>query len=114
MTEERICSVGDVPPGEARAFALGNLAIAVVRIAVPIRPLEEGFHVNRAWLLSLAIVLNEARTVEVVSVIGSNFRVASVMMPSIPSEPTISDVRLNPTTFFSTFPPNTLAVSCAP
>ena len=32
MIEERICSVGDVPPGEARAFALGNLAIAVVRI----------------------------------------------------------------------------------
>jgi len=32
MTEERICSIGDVPPGEARAFALGNLAIAVVRI----------------------------------------------------------------------------------
>ena len=32
MTEERICSVGDVPPGEARAFALGNLDIAVVRI----------------------------------------------------------------------------------
>jgi len=32
MTEERICSVGDVPPGEARAFTLGNLAIAVVRI----------------------------------------------------------------------------------
>ena len=32
MIEERICSVGDVPPGSARAFALGNLAIAVVRI----------------------------------------------------------------------------------
>ena len=32
MTEERICGVADVPPGQARAFALGNLAIAVVRI----------------------------------------------------------------------------------
>ncbi len=30
--EERICSVTDVPPGEARKFTLGRLEIAVVRI----------------------------------------------------------------------------------
>jgi len=32
MIEERICSVGDVPPGSARAFALGKLGVAVVRL----------------------------------------------------------------------------------
>ena len=32
MMEERICSVGDVPSGEARRFVLGNLTLAVVRI----------------------------------------------------------------------------------
>ena len=32
MMEERICSVGDVPSGEARQFVLGNLTLAVVRI----------------------------------------------------------------------------------
>jgi 3-phenylpropionate/trans-cinnamate dioxygenase ferredoxin component len=32
MTEERLCAVDDVPPGEARRFDLGRLRIAVVRI----------------------------------------------------------------------------------
>ena len=32
MTEERICSVADVEPGQARRFTLGALDIAVVRI----------------------------------------------------------------------------------
>jgi 3-phenylpropionate/trans-cinnamate dioxygenase ferredoxin subunit len=32
VTEERICSVTDVEPGEAKRFELGRLAIAVVRI----------------------------------------------------------------------------------
>lgn len=32
MLEERLCAVGDVPPGEARRFQLGDLAVAVVRI----------------------------------------------------------------------------------
>jgi 3-phenylpropionate/trans-cinnamate dioxygenase ferredoxin subunit len=30
--EERICSVHDIEPGQARKFTLGNLDIAVVRI----------------------------------------------------------------------------------
>jgi 3-phenylpropionate/trans-cinnamate dioxygenase ferredoxin subunit len=29
---ERICAVGDLAPGEARAFELGRLKVAVVRI----------------------------------------------------------------------------------
>jgi 3-phenylpropionate/trans-cinnamate dioxygenase ferredoxin component len=32
VTEERLCSIDDVPPGEARRFDLGRLRIAVVRI----------------------------------------------------------------------------------
>lgn len=32
MTEERLCSVGDVAPGEAKRFDLGALRLAVVRI----------------------------------------------------------------------------------
>ena len=32
MMEERICSVADVEPGQARRFTLGSLDIAVVRI----------------------------------------------------------------------------------
>jgi 3-phenylpropionate/trans-cinnamate dioxygenase ferredoxin subunit len=32
MLEERVCSVTDVPDGEARRFDLGDLSIAVVRI----------------------------------------------------------------------------------
>lgn len=32
MSEERLCSVGDVAPGEAKRFDLGALRIAVVRI----------------------------------------------------------------------------------
>ena len=32
MMEERLCSVNDVPSGEARQFVLGNLTLAVVRI----------------------------------------------------------------------------------
>lgn len=32
MMEERICSVGEVPSGEARRFDLGNLRVCVVRI----------------------------------------------------------------------------------
>ena len=46
-----------------------------------------------------------ARTVEVASGIGSSFSVASVMIPSIPSEPHIKPVRSKPTTFFTVFPP---------
>jgi 3-phenylpropionate/trans-cinnamate dioxygenase ferredoxin subunit len=30
--EERVCSVGDLAPGEARRFELGDLKIALVRI----------------------------------------------------------------------------------
>ena len=30
--EERVCGVGDVAPGEAKRFVLGNLVLAVVRI----------------------------------------------------------------------------------
>jgi signal transduction histidine kinase len=47
------------PGGSARQsagpYAEGQL-MAAVRISVPMRPLEEGFHVNRAWLLTLALV----------------------------------------------------------
>ena len=32
MTLERVCSISDVADGEARAFILGDLEIAVVRI----------------------------------------------------------------------------------
>jgi 3-phenylpropionate/trans-cinnamate dioxygenase ferredoxin subunit len=32
MLEERVCSVTDVPDGEARRFDLGRLSIALVRI----------------------------------------------------------------------------------
>jgi 3-phenylpropionate/trans-cinnamate dioxygenase ferredoxin subunit len=32
-TEERLCAVDDLAPGEARRFELGNLKIALVRIA---------------------------------------------------------------------------------
>ena len=32
MTLERVCSVHDVEPGEAKRFDLGNLRLAVVRI----------------------------------------------------------------------------------
>ena len=32
MIEERLCSIDDVKPGEARRFVLGALDIAVVRI----------------------------------------------------------------------------------
>ena len=32
MMEERICSVGDVPDGEARRFPIGRGGIALVRI----------------------------------------------------------------------------------
>jgi 3-phenylpropionate/trans-cinnamate dioxygenase ferredoxin subunit len=32
MLEERVCSVTDVKPGEAKRFELGNTAIALVRI----------------------------------------------------------------------------------
>ncbi len=32
MTEERICSIHDVDPGQAKRFDIGRLKIAVVRI----------------------------------------------------------------------------------
>lgn len=32
MTEERLCSVHDVAPGESRRFDLGTVSLAVVRI----------------------------------------------------------------------------------
>ena len=32
MTAERLCAVGDIAPGEARRFDLGDLRIAVVRL----------------------------------------------------------------------------------
>lgn len=32
MTAERLCGVGDLAPGEARRFDLGDLRLAVVRI----------------------------------------------------------------------------------
>lgn len=32
MTLERLCSIHDVPDGEARRFQLGKVAVAVVRI----------------------------------------------------------------------------------
>ena len=51
------------------------------------------------------IVLKVARTVRVVSGSGSNFNVASVMMPSIPSLPQMSPVRSKPTTFLLVAPP---------
>jgi two-component system sensor histidine kinase BarA len=52
LSEEDVASAGLTDAAEP--LPEGTL-IAVVRIKVPIQPLEEGFHVNRAWLLSLAL-----------------------------------------------------------
>jgi signal transduction histidine kinase len=46
---------GPRPPPTGKPYAEGQL-MAAVRIRVPMQPLEEGFHVNRAWLLTLALV----------------------------------------------------------
>ena len=51
------------------------------------------------------IVLKVARTVRVVSGSGRSLSVASVMMPSIPSEPQMSPVNSKPTTFLLVRPP---------